>query len=87
MAACTSADSILETMALIKVNGTKINTFTNGTAAQTVQLGTGAPTPTLRKFIADSQTAVDDFLDDARDAVRGIVALHITEEMISALFD
>lgn len=75
MAACTSADSILETMALIKVNGTKIDMFTNGTAAQTVQLGTGAPTPCLRKFLAGIQ-----------QNVVAVVNLRITDAMIDDLF-
>lgn len=87
MAKCSSADSILEAMALIKANSIKISEFTHGTSEQTVQLGIGAPTPTLRKFIADSQTAVDGFLAEARDAVTGIVSLHITEEMIASLFE
>lgn len=76
MAICTNADSILEAAALIKANGTKINTFTNGTSTQTVQLGTGDPTPCLRKFIADAQAIVDSFANP-----------HITEAMIDGLFD
>ncbi len=75
MAICTNADSILEAAALIKANGTKINTFTNGTSSQTVQLGTGSPTPCLRKFIADAQAIVDSFANP-----------HITEAMIDGLF-
>lgn len=53
MADCSSVDSIIETAALINLNGQKIDKFTNGTATETVQLGAGAPTPTLRKLVQD----------------------------------
>lgn len=76
MATCTSADSILEAMALIKADSAKIDKFTNGTASETVQLGTGNPTPVLRKFIADAQAIVDAFANP-----------HITEATIDGLFD
>ena len=63
MADCSSAESVLESMAAIRANGQKIDKFTNGTDSQTVQLGTGSPTPCLRKLVADSQTMVQEAID------------------------
>lgn len=74
MATCSSADSVLEAAALIKSNGTKLDTFVNGTSTQTVQLGTGAPTPTLRKFIAEAQNIVNLAANDAAQTVVDEVA-------------
>ena len=59
MATCNSADSILEAAALIKTNGKKIDKFTNGSITDTVQLGDGEPTPSLRKFLQDIHAAID----------------------------
>ena len=83
MADCSSAESVLEAMALIKANGNKIDRFTNGTASQTVQLGTGAATPTLRKLVADAQAVVQEAVDALIPA--GAVTA-ITNAYIDGLF-
>ena len=69
MATCSSADSVLDAASQIKSNATKLNTFVNGTASQTVQLGTGNPTPTLRKLVADAQDVVTQAALDAGQTV------------------
>lgn len=65
MATCSSADSVLDAAVLIKENGTKLNTFVNGTENQTVQLGTGDPTPTLRNMVANAVSVVTDAMEEA----------------------
>lgn len=58
MPTCTSAESVISAANAIKADSALIDKFTKGTASETVQLGTGAATPTLRKLVADSQAAV-----------------------------
>jgi len=74
MATCSSADSVLDAASQIKSNATKLDTFVNGTSSQTVQLGTGNPTPSLRKFIADAQDIVSLAANDAAQTVVDSVA-------------
>ena len=83
MSDCSSAESVLDAVALIKANGTKLDRFTNGTDAQTVQLGTGAATPTLRKLVKDSQTMVQQAVDALIPAG---TATAITNAYIDGLF-
>lgn len=79
MATCSSADSVLDAASQIKSNATKLNTFVNGTASQTVQLGTGDPTPTLRKFVADAQDVVTQAALDAGQTVLDDVAQNMAD--------
>lgn len=83
MADCSSAESVLESMAGIRANGQKIDKFTNGTDSQTVQLGTGSPTPCLRKLVKDSQTMVQQAVDALIPAGE---ATAITDAYIDGLF-
>lgn len=55
MATCNSVDSVLEAAEQIRINGGKLNDFVNGDATKEVQLGSGAKTPSLRKFMADAE--------------------------------
>lgn len=55
MAVCNSVDSVLDAAEQIRINGGKLNDFVNGDATTEVQLGSGAKTPSLRKFIADAE--------------------------------
>lgn len=72
---CTDdPNEILEHVAAAKTNAQKFNAFVNGTASQTVQLGTGDPTPSIRKFIADAQSVVATAANDAAETVLDTVA-------------
>ena len=64
MATCSSADSVLEAASQIKSNAVKLNNFVNGDENTTVQLGSGEPTPSLRKL-------VNDVFDDVATSLEG----------------
>ena len=72
---CTDdPNEILEYVAAAKTNAQKFNTFVNGSSTQTVQLGTGDPTPVLRKFIADAQSVVATAANEAAETVLDDIA-------------
>lgn len=72
---CTDdPNEILEYVVAAKTNASKFNKFVNGSSAQTVQLGDGDPTPTLRKFIADAQSVVATAANEAAETVLDDVA-------------
>lgn len=83
MADCSSAESVLESMAGIRANGQKIDKFTNGTDSQTVQLGTGSPTPCLRKLVKESRETIQHVVDTI---VPAGTATAITNSYIDGLF-
>lgn len=76
MAECSSVDSILEAAALIKTNGGKIDKIVNGTALETVQLGTGSPTPTLRNAVRQIMADASWAKEHIADAPEGDVSLN-----------
>lgn len=69
MPTCTSAESVISAANAIKADSALIDKFTKGTDTETVQLGTGDPTPTLRKLVADTKLALIDALDNSSEPI------------------
>lgn len=84
MATCSSAEDVIESANIIKADSALIHRFTHGTASQTVQLGTGAATPTLRKLVSDVRDALQDAVDSVVPAGEAVA---ITSAYIDALFE
>lgn len=79
MPTCTSAESVINAANAIKADSALIDKFTKGTSTETVQLGTGDPTPCLRKLVADTKLALIDALDNSSEP--------ISDAEIDALFE
>lgn len=70
MATCSSAESVLNAASQIRSNADKLNDFVNGDENTTVQLGSGARTPSLRKL-------VNDVFDDVATSLEGEIGTAI----------
>ena len=88
MATCTSAESVIESANLIREDASLIHKFTHGTDVETVELGSGDPTPTLRKLVRDARVSILWSVQEAVDSVIPAgVAVAITQAYIDSLFE